>query len=343
MVKVHMKYVNAIETKGVVRYYFRRFKKAIRLPDDPQSAEFLTAYNQILLDTMPDRLPKKVTPGNGTMAALVELYYKSPQFKVKSQGTKRVYRLALDKFCKEHGGRRVDQLKRANVMRILGGMEDHPGAANLLSSVLSMLMTFAVKADMIPTNPLVGMEQYRLGTRHTWTDGEIAKYEAKWPLGTRERLCFDVLLYTGQRVSDASKLPKPDSVGKIRLVQQKTGTRLTLSCHPSLQRSIDACPNDHLTILTTARGRPLSGASLSKLVQRAAKDAGLPTHCLPHGLRKSAARRLVEAGATPHEVMSVTGHTTLAEVERYTRDYSQEMMNESALRKQTGNAKVTNP
>jgi integrase len=46
--------------------------------------------------------------------------------------------------------------------------------------------------------------------------------------------------------------------------------------------------------------------------------AGLPDHCVLHGLRKAATRRLAEAGCTTLQIMAVTGHKTLAEVERYT-------------------------
>lgn len=41
------------------------------------------------------------------------------------------------------------------------------------------------------------------------------------------------------------------------------------------------------------------------------------TYCSAHGVRKATAAALVEAGATPHEIMVVTGHQTLEEVERY--------------------------
>ena len=44
---------------------------------------------------------------------------------------------------------------------------------------------------------------------------------------------------------------------------------------------------------------------------------GPPKHCSLHGLRKGGARRFAEAGATAKEIMSITGHKTLAEVQRY--------------------------
>jgi hypothetical protein len=45
---------------------------------------------------------------------------------------------------------------------------------------------------------------------HTWTEDEIAAYERRWPVGSRERLAFALLLYTGQRVSDGSTMYDTD-------------------------------------------------------------------------------------------------------------------------------------
>jgi len=51
----------------------------------------------------------------------------------------------------------------------------------------------------------------------------------------------------------------------------------------------------------------------------AAFVAGLPDTCVPHGLRKGACRVMAESDCTAHEIMAVSGHTTLREVERYTK------------------------
>ena len=51
--------------------------------------------------------------------------------------------------------------------------------------------------------------------------------------------------------------------------------------------------------------------------------AGLSDKLSMHGLRKAAARRLAEAGCTTHEIASITGHKTLSEIERYTREAEQ--------------------
>ncbi len=54
-------------------------------------------------------------------------------------------------------------------------------------------------------------------------------------------------------------------------------------------------------------------------------------HCSAHGLRKAAARRLAEVGNSAHAIMAVTGHTTLKEVERYTRDVDQARLADGAI------------
>jgi hypothetical protein len=77
--------------------------------------------------------------------------------------------------------------------------ETKPGMANLTKSVLQKMMKYAVKAKWRPDNPVLGIEAFKRGTHHTWTEGELKTFETRWPLGTRQRLAYALLLYTGQR------------------------------------------------------------------------------------------------------------------------------------------------
>ena len=95
-------------------------------------------------------------------------------------------------------------------------------------------------------------------------------------------------------------------------------------------------------MLTTAYGKPFSVKGFGHFMSAAIASAGLPGRCKAHGLRKAAARRLAEVGCTPHQIMAVTGHKTLAEVERYTRAAEQKRLNKEALEKQLANNKVPN-
>jgi integrase len=177
---------------------------------------------------------------------------------------------------------------------------------------------------------------------HTWTESEISQFELRWPIGTKQRLAFDLLLYTGQRGSDVARIARPAAGEKIRVVQQKTGAPLTITVHPELRRSFEACTSGHLAAIVTAHGAPFSIKGFGQFMSDAIRKAGLPPYCKAHGLRKAAARRLAEAGCSAHEIMAVTGHKTLSEVERYTRAAEQERLNAAAMAKQLENKKVAN-
>ncbi|MGV1986442.1 tyrosine-type recombinase/integrase [Agrobacterium sp. 22-221-1] len=60
-------------------------------------------------------------------------------------------------------------------------------------------------------------------------------------------------------------------------------------------------------------------------------QAKLP-HCSAHGLRKAAAARLADRGATEHQIMAITGHTTSKQVIRYTKAARQKVLAKSAIK-----------
>jgi integrase len=122
-----------------------------------------------------------------------------------------------------------------------------------------------------------------------------------------------LLLYTVCRREDAARLgPQHLRDGRIRYRQAKNEHRspmdLDIPVRPDLQQVIDAAPSGHLTFLTTAYGRPSSTAGFGNKFRDWCNEAGLP-HCSAHGLRKAAAARLAERGATAHEIMAITGRS----------------------------------
>jgi integrase len=48
--------------------------------------------------------------------------------------------------------------------------------------------------------------KFRSAGFYSWTEDDIAAFEAKHPVGTRARLAFALLLYTAQRRADVIKL-----------------------------------------------------------------------------------------------------------------------------------------
>ncbi|WP_367399424.1 MULTISPECIES: tyrosine-type recombinase/integrase [Methylorubrum] len=136
---------------------------------------------------------------------------------------------------------------------------------------------------------------------HTWTEEEVARFEAHWPVGTRERLALDILLYTGLRRGDAARLGRPHvRNGVVRILTEKTSQEVTIRILPPLAASIAASPTGDLTFIAGERGRPMTKESFGKWFRDACVAAGAPGQA--HGLRKAGARRAAESGAAEAEL-----------------------------------------
>jgi integrase len=209
---------------------------------------------------------------------------------------------------------------------------NRPAMANLTRAILRRLFSFAVAIGQRRDNPFNAVPKYKIGTHHTWTDEQLTTFEQRWPLGTRERLAFDILLYTAQRVGDVVRMQRSDiRNGVITVVQQKTGAEVFVPLHPALARSIKSGPASGIYLVGDKNGRPITRRTLTVLISVATKAAGLPAECVAHGLRKAALRRLAEHGATSKEMQAISGHRSLAEIERYTQQADQRRLARAAI------------
>jgi integrase len=206
-------------------------------------------------------------------------------------------------------------------------------------------MQHAISIGLREDDPTVGVKALKVKSDgfHSWTEGEISQFVNTHRVGSRERLAFDLLLYTGQRRSDVVRMgPQHIQDGAIEVRQEKTGTIVRVPIHPELQRSLDAVTTGHLAFLVTKAGSPFSLGAFSNWFRKACARAHLQ-NCPAHGLRKAAARRLAEAGCTPHEISAITGHRSLGEVARYTRAAEQRRLADSAMGKLQREHRFTNP
>jgi integrase len=207
---------------------------------------------------------------------------------------------------------------------------------NWLKAIRGM-MVYSVSIGMRTDDPTAGIKNVKVRKtegHHTWTDDEIGRYRNHWPLGTQQRLTMELALETTSRRADVTRVgPQHERNGKLDLRHTKNNVDAFIPITPELRAAIDACPTKHLTFLHTKAGAPRSPKALGGDFRQWCDAAGLPKRCTLHGLRKGGARRLAEAGATAHEIMSITGHKTLSEVERYTKKANRERMAEAAIKK----------
>jgi integrase len=332
-------YVQAFTDRhGKARYYFRRpgFGR-ISLPGLPWSPEFMAAHEAAMKG---DGLPRQEVGADrtlpGTISALCVAYYGSGDFKLLSESTQTTYRGILERFRQEHGTKRVAMLMREHILRIVSGQSDRPAAAHNLLRMIRLLMKFAVTHGWRRDDPTIGLKSPKMkaGGFYTWTEEDIATFEAKHPIGSRARLALALLLYTAQRRSDVILMGKQHiRNGVLAIRQKKTGMLVEVPVHPDLRAIIDATPSDHLTFLTTDSGRAFTAAGFGNWFRDVCKEAGLPKGCAAHGLRKAASRRLAEAGCSAHEIMAWTGHKTLREVTRYTEAADRRALAVTAIEK----------
>jgi len=157
-----------------------------------------------------------------------------------------------------------------------------------------------------------------------WSEADAARYEARHPIGTKARLAFDLLLYTGVRRSDAVRLgPQMERDGKLVFSEKKGSSRIVktheLPILPPLRRSIDATKKQigHLVYLVTATGQPQSAHGFGTWFSRRCREAGLALSA--HGLRKLGAQRCAEAGASEHQLMALFGWANPKQAAVYTK------------------------
>jgi integrase len=127
--------------------------------------------------------------------------------------------------------------------------------------ILRVLIRHAIELNGLNYNPTLGIKRPKMQEIRSWTDAEIAQFEARWPIGTKQRLAFALMLNTGQRRSDVHRMTWADLVGdSIRVVQQKTGAKLTIHLTREVGAILAQTARNHVAILTTRSGKPFTVA-----------------------------------------------------------------------------------
>jgi integrase len=341
-VAVKLKHVQSFHDRhGHPRFYFRKpGHPRVTLPGKPGSPEFMLAYTQALSGeavpvasrTVADKIADLK---GGTVNAAVAGYFASAAFRAGSQETQKTRRSILEKFRRENGDNHLSSLSRKAVEKMVADRMDRPALARGFLSALRLLMQHAVREGMRLDDPTEGVKPPRASSGEgyrTWTEEDIARFEAFWPVGSMQKTALTVFLYTGQRCADVAKMGRQHiRNGLLNVTQQKTGAALAIPVHPELAKALDATPADRLVFLSTRKGQPFTARSLSTWFRDACKKAGLPAGCSAHGLRKAACRRLAEAGCSAHEIAAISGHKSLAEVARYTKAADQVRLAEAAI------------
>jgi enterobacteria phage integrase len=239
---------------GKLRVYYRKGRgRRIPMPAAIGSDEFDVAYRAALAGELALGRERHVTPAPRTIAALIISYMRSAAYLGLRETTKVGYAARIETLRTEHGHRTVAGLTRQRIVTgILQPYADRPGAAHFTLKILRLLIRHAIAIGWLDHDPSLGIKRPKTQEIRSWTDAEIAAFERHWPIGTKQRLAFALMLYTGQRRSDVHRITWPDvSEGAIRVVQQKTGRKLTIPLHQDLLAVLAVSDRDRLAIINT--------------------------------------------------------------------------------------------
>jgi integrase/recombinase XerD len=341
--KIRLKYlVEDVDRHGNVRCYVRMpGRPKARIKERFGTDEFMAAYNAATANTG-NRQRQARAAQHGSFRHLCQQYYASATFKGLDGSTQSWRRRALDLICEKNADKPVAMMSSRHVRKLRDELADTPGAANNRLKALKALFAWATEEEEANHDPTVGVKKipYVTNGHHSWTPGEIEQYNTRHPLGTKPRLAVDMLRFTTGRREDAVRLgPQHIRDGRVRFTQAKNEHRnpieIDIPLHPDLKASIAATKTGSVTFLVTEYGKPYTPAGFGNAMRDWCDQANL-RHCSAHGLRKATPTQLAEKGATPHELMAVTGHRSLEEVERYTRAAEKKKLADSAMAKLIG-------
>jgi integrase/recombinase XerD len=353
MARLRLQFVNSFRDRhGRMRHYFRRPRsKAVALPGLFGSAEFMEAY-QMALAGAPMRDIGASRTKAGTINAAVAAYYHSTSFtEALAPATQRMRRNILERFRAEHGDKRIALLQRHHIAKLLETMRPY-AQKNWLKTIRG-LMAFAVADNMCALDPSESVKAIKVARsigHMTWLEPQIAMYREHHPIGTVARLAIELLLNIAARRDDAHALGYQHiKDGRLcwrpRKTQRSTGKLLKVRIMPEFQEALDAMPlsEDVLTFLTNDYGKPFaSAAAFGNKFADWCRAAGLqPVLCddgrirnfRAHGLRKAALRALAHAGCTGSEMMHVSGHSSLKQLQEYLDEVDQERQADAAMAK----------
>jgi len=273
-------------------------------------------------------------PESGSLAWLIARYRDSAAWAALAPATRRQRDNIFLHVIESAGGEPYSRITRTVIAAGLNRRRATPWAALNFLKAMRGLFRWAQEAGMIETNPTIGVRWAAGKTKgwHCWTETEIAQFEARWPVGTRERLALTILLYTGLRRGDVVKIGRQHvRDGIITYRTEKNQTVIAIPLLPELTAVIDASPTGDLAFIAAASGQPMTKKSFGNWFADACRAAGVPGRA--HGLRKAGATRAVNNGATFAQLNAIFGWTGDKMASLYTRSMDRAKLARDAIDK----------
>ena len=190
-------------------------------------------------------------------------------------------RAIIAQIVKTAGNQPFAKITRATIVAARDRRRETPAQARHFLETMRGLFKWAVDAGMAKDNPTIGVDdpaRPKTGGIPVWTEEQVEAYEHRWPVGTRQRVWLDVLLYTGLRRGDAVKLGRQhvrNGVATFKTEKSKSTIEVTLPILPVLAETLRAGPCGELSFIVGANGKPLDKRSFGNQFRKACRAAGV--------------------------------------------------------------------
>lgn len=218
----------------------------------------------------------------------------------------------------------VEQFK---AKRLAEGVK--PNTVNRELMLMKGILSKAVEWKRLIVSPAAGSKPIRAAGQRTriLTADEQTALLAAYDTERRRpvRPIIELLLITGARLGEVLGLRWEDvQGGYLRFVDTKNGRPRRLPITPTIATLLASVPRrDPLLVFVSNR----SGEQYTRILtgfKAALKTAGIdPGDVVLHTLRHTALSRMMDAGLDVRTIMEVSGHSSLAMLERYTHPTEQ--------------------
>lgn len=313
---------------GNVRYYYRHTTPATPMPDaPPDSPQFLAAYAAAAAGK-PVKVRGKVQHRTGTIGAGIRAFLASDSYMTRAASTRARWRSFAEEFEAFFQTAKLADLEPRHIRRYLSKYDPHP--ANNRLKLWRAMGRWWVDSGLIDADPARDVRKRAAPPTDgftPWTEADAKAFRAHWPIGTQQRLCFELLFQTGASIGDVVALGPANMRGpwlSYRRAKSKTICTIPLfvdlEYYPKpvfLRACIEAAPR-HMTWLSTAHGSARSPKAAGMWFSAAAKAAGIEGKTA-HGVRKYLATYMAENGATDAQRMAILGHETSSQTREYSK------------------------
>ncbi|WP_375647217.1 tyrosine-type recombinase/integrase [Bartonella sp. CR84HXZ] len=274
----------------------------------------------------------------GSFDWLLHQYLQSMQWHNQSESTKKVKYRILNNVSKHIGDRAYKSINKQHILDAVERRRETPAAARHFLTALNGLFNWAVDNDLLNRNPAFNIKPPKSFNAEgfiPWLEEDIDKYYYRWSHGTHERVWIDVLLYTGLRRGDAVRIGwkdiTTDNIIHLKTEKSQFKTDVFLPILPELAETLKIGPIGDEIFICGKEGKKLTKESFGNLFRKACNAAGIKKSA--HGLRKLAATRAANAGATVSQMKALFGWTEDNMASLYTKTADRKRLAIEAIKK----------